>query len=295
MREKDRERGSGDGKHFSQKHNRNPEVIGYWKVGEVYIPNKRDKVGKRFGFARFEDVVDQQKLLQRIEETWIGTYKIRANLPKFLRGEARKPTRNGSDEKRNGPDENGNSKLQQQNAWIPKGAKRKPRLTDEEYRAGVMAIEVEQDNLKQLEGSFVGTLKYFADVENIQVTLWMEGFQQIKARPLGLDLVLLTSPIKDDIQKAYESSKAWWERRFLSLTPWRPNILPNRRRIWVRLFGVPLHIWSFEGFKKIIWRIGKLINLDRETAEKIRFDVARSQIEISFWEMVDEVIEVKVD
>ncbi|GAU23942.1 hypothetical protein TSUD_181310 [Trifolium subterraneum] len=71
-----------------------------------------------------------------------------------------------------------------------------------------MEIEVELDNLKQLEGSYVGTLKDFADVENIQVTLWMEGFQQIKALSLGLELILLTSPIRDEIQRAYESNKA---------------------------------------------------------------------------------------
>ncbi|MCI34153.1 DUF4283 domain protein, partial [Trifolium medium] len=79
------------------------------------------------------------------------------------------------------------------------------------------------------------------------------------------------------------------------LTPWRLDILPKRRRIWVRLFGVPLHIWCFEGFKKIIWRFGKLLNLDPETSEQSRFDVARAHIEVSYWEMVDEVIEVKVD
>ncbi|GAU50425.1 hypothetical protein TSUD_300250 [Trifolium subterraneum] len=304
-------------------HKKTTKIQRYWRVGEVYIPDKRDGVGKRFGFVRFEDVEDQQKLLQRIEETWIGTYKIRANLPKFLRGAAKKPVPNGGDGRRIEPVLNEIAKIQKdnlnaqirgqtfkevmqgggksiprnkQNEWIVKAnGKRKSRLTDEEYRAGIMAIEAEAENLKHLEGSFVGKLKEFADADNIQVTLWMEGFQQIKARFLGLDLILLTSTIKDEIQRAYESNKEWWERRFLSLTPWRPNIRPNRRRIWVRLFGVPLHIWSYEGFKKIIWRYGKLLNLDRETSEQIRFDVARAQIEVSYWEMVDEVIEVKVD
>ncbi|MCH83632.1 RNA recognition motif [Trifolium medium] len=224
MREKHRERVREGGKHGSQKNNSNPEVVGYrnniqrttsffitnfpeetttselwslfnryWKVGEVYIPNKLDKAGKRFGFARFEDVVDRQKLLQRLEDTSIGTYKIRANLPKFGKGMIR--------------------------------------LAEEEYRAGIMAIDVEPDNLKNLEGSFVGTLRRIADADNIQVTMWMEGFQQIKARPLGLDLILLTSPNKEDIQKAYESNKSWWERWFSNLTPWRPNILPKKRRV----------------------------------------------------------------
>jgi hypothetical protein len=141
----------------------------------------------------------------------------------------------------------------------------------------------------------VGTLKEIADVESIQTTIWMEGFQQIKATPTGMDLILLNSSAEGEIQRAYESNKLWWERWFLSLTPWRPNLRPRGKRIWVRLFGVPLHIWSWEGFKKIIWRYRTLLNLDPETLEQSRFDVARALITVTFWEMVDEIIEVKVD
>jgi hypothetical protein len=50
-----------------------------------------------------------------------------------------------------------------------------------------------------------------------------------------------------------------------------------------------------EGFKKIIWRYGKLLKLDPETMEQSRLDVDRAQIAVTYWEMVDEVIEVKVD
>jgi hypothetical protein len=344
MREKVSERGREGGKHGAWKSKKHPEVVGYrnqidrttsffitnfpeettaedlwnifrkyWKVGEVFIPNKLDKGGKRFGFARFEDVEDKQKLLYKLEETWIGTYKLRANLPKFRRGdELRKPIENGG---KHGDTTGGVARVQSngqtfkevvqgvkkatvqnQFAWKANTKpKSKSRLTDEEYRAGIMAIEAEPENLKRLDGSFVGTLRDMAKADSIQVTLWMEGFQNIKAAHLGLDLILLSSPVKDAIQQAYEANKKWWERWFSTLKPWRPDILPKGRRIWVRLFGVPLHIWSLEGFKKIIWRYGKLLKLDPETMEQSRLDVDRAQIAVTYWEMVDEVIEVKVD
>jgi hypothetical protein len=50
-----------------------------------------------------------------------------------------------------------------------------------------------------------------------------------------------------------------------------------------------------EGFKKIIWRYGNLLKLDPEAMEQSRLDVARAQIAVTYWEMVDEVIEVKVN
>jgi hypothetical protein len=351
MRKKASERVREGGKHGYGGSNKNPEQVGYrnkierttsffitnfpeetnasdlwklfsklWKVGEVYIPNKLDKGGKRFGFARFEDVEDKLMLLNKLQETWIGTYKLRANLPKFKRGEehkyggeSSKPTENiGGKQPGSAGGElrlqsNGKSFLevvqggnrntvQNQMLWRTKPKfKVNSRLTDEEYRAGIMAIEAEPENLKRLEGSFVGILREMADADHIQVTLWMEGFQNIKATQLGLDLILLSSPDKEAIQQAYQTNKDWWERWFSTVKPWRPDILPKGRRIWVRLFGVPLHIWSLEGFKKIIWRYGKLLKLDPETMEQTRLDVARAQIAVTYWEMVDEVIEVKVD
>jgi hypothetical protein len=56
-------------------------------VAEVFIPARRDRFGKRFGFARFAEVKDAELLLKKIEGTWFGTYKIRANVSRFKRGE----------------------------------------------------------------------------------------------------------------------------------------------------------------------------------------------------------------
>jgi RNA recognition motif-containing protein len=53
------------------------------RVGEVYIPNKLDKQGCRFGFVKFKDVKDAVELLRRISNIWLGSFKIRVNLAKF--------------------------------------------------------------------------------------------------------------------------------------------------------------------------------------------------------------------
>jgi hypothetical protein len=349
MREKTRERKREGGKHWVEKfQNKNPESIGYrnnvgrttsffitnfptettstelwkifsryWKVGEVYIPAKLDKAGRKFGFVRFEDVENYQYLLSKIEETWIGTYKIRANLPKFKRGEGQKVAKKEGggqvEVKRNTNLEtiqdgnrksfkdavagvNNNHKPRPADRGeVPRRRASKRRLTDEEYRKGIMEIAVDSNNLKKLEDSFVGSLWEAGEAENIQITLWMEGYQHIKATTMGLDLILLTTTDAGGIEKAYASNKEWWERWFSSVKPWRPDILPRRRRVWVRLFGVPLHIWGWEGFFKIVYCFGKLKSLDPETLNHSRYDVARVQLEVASWDMLDKVVEIKVD
>jgi hypothetical protein len=110
--------------------------------------------------------------------------------------------------------------VNKQNGWVVKTKeKRRSRLIEEEQRAEIMEIEAESQNLKKLEGSYVGTLREIAEVYSIQTTIWMEGFQQIQATALGMDLILLNSIVEGEIQRAYESYKLWWERWFLLLTP----------------------------------------------------------------------------
>ncbi|MCI71271.1 hypothetical protein A2U01_0092534, partial [Trifolium medium] len=40
------------------------------RVGEVYIPLKRDKRGNRFGFVKFKEVKDVEALSKRLADLW---------------------------------------------------------------------------------------------------------------------------------------------------------------------------------------------------------------------------------
>jgi hypothetical protein len=61
----------------------------FWKVGEVYILAKKDRNDKRFAFARFADVINSQSVLEKIEGTWFGSFRIRANVSRFKRGDVK--------------------------------------------------------------------------------------------------------------------------------------------------------------------------------------------------------------
>jgi RNA recognition motif-containing protein len=63
-----------------------PKFAHYGRVGEVYIPEKRDKQGRRFGFVKYREVRDAKEHLQLLSNIWMGTYKLRVNLARFLKG-----------------------------------------------------------------------------------------------------------------------------------------------------------------------------------------------------------------
>ncbi|GAU31573.1 hypothetical protein TSUD_53950 [Trifolium subterraneum] len=221
MREKVRERKDTEsaGKGYSKNHQKhNPEMVGYrnqehqtttffitnfpdevtegdlrrtfaryWKVGEVYIPAKRDKFGRRFGFARFAEVQDVQTLLEKIEGTWIGTYKIRANLSKFRRGEdggrnqstqaLEKPRVNRGilTEVRKGisfkdavmEDDRGGKRDLEGGKTLPGGREtlKKPFKEAKYDLEGVLDIPVVPANLERLKNSFIGVLWELKDAE----------------------------------------------------------------------------------------------------------------------------------
>jgi RNA recognition motif-containing protein len=55
----------------------------FGRVGEVFIPKRLDKQGRRFGFVKFRDVTDADELLRKISDIWVGTFKLRINKARF--------------------------------------------------------------------------------------------------------------------------------------------------------------------------------------------------------------------
>ncbi|MCI58511.1 RNA-binding protein 25-like, partial [Trifolium medium] len=57
----------------------------YGNIVEVVIPAKRDKGGRRFGFARFDQVKDVRRFGIELDNIIIGRDKIFVNPPRFQR------------------------------------------------------------------------------------------------------------------------------------------------------------------------------------------------------------------
>jgi hypothetical protein len=276
----------------------------------VYISAKTDKQGKRFGFARFVDVVDTQALLEKIEGTWFGSFKIRANISKFKRGElvVQNPVKPTGVESvlRQSPKEGvmvDNSFKQilvegrkKQDCAIDGGGMcfnhTKPSTTEQPH---VIDLEAIPGNIQKLKDCFVGFLREEVDPNNLQMLLAMEGLQFIQAAPLGVDVVLLSCAQPDGVKNSLQTNSDWWNRVFVEVSVWNPNLVPAGKRIWVRVFGVPPQAWSLDSFRTILERFGVLIKLDSQTQKQTRLDVARVLIFQHTWDRIDAILEVRLE
>nr|GEU80644.1 RNA-directed DNA polymerase, eukaryota, reverse transcriptase zinc-binding domain protein [Tanacetum cinerariifolium] len=57
----------------------------YGYVVDVFIPDRRSKAGKRFGFVRFIKVFDVERLVNNLCTVWIGRHRIHANVARLQR------------------------------------------------------------------------------------------------------------------------------------------------------------------------------------------------------------------
>lgn len=130
----------------------------YGRVGEVFIPKKLTKWGKRFGFVNFKEVTDAEELEERLRNVTCGEFKLRVNRARFGREEQ------GKSEK---------SKVRQsviRNATVVKGKSYKDASTSAVAKAAATesvkpAMEVlqKEEVLEELSKGFVGILHYPRD------------------------------------------------------------------------------------------------------------------------------------
>ncbi|KAK2442363.1 zinc finger CCCH domain-containing protein [Trifolium repens] len=238
----------------------------FGKVGEVYIPNKLDKKGHRFGFVKFKEVTNAKALESRLDNVWWESYKLRINLSRFNRGakEASYPSiQSGGEKTLNTMKGVGQHEV----TLVEKGRSFKNALTMEGCKGNVVSgvsgdilpvqsqcleVRVNDDLLKQLQASFVGFLVEERDIVKVNEGLVMEGYNWITATSMGGNMV------------------------------------------WLRCRGVPLHAWDESLFRQIADRFGSFIEVDPYTANRSKLDIPRVKISLSKMESIDSVISILV-
>ncbi|GKD51811.1 hypothetical protein Tco_1280787, partial [Tanacetum coccineum] len=142
----------------------------YGHVVDTFIPTKRSKAGKRFGFVRFINVFNEERLVNNLCTIWIDRLKLHANIARFHRTPLY--------EKYSAP----------KNAVV-KGQSQ-PDIRDSE---SIPAVVLDDECLmsKDLSKSLFGRVKEFASLANLKMALSNEGFVDIKIQYMGELWVLM--------------------------------------------------------------------------------------------------------
>ncbi|KAK2406699.1 zinc finger CCCH domain-containing protein [Trifolium repens] len=298
-----------------------PDELGWgdlWKlfgqfgsVSDVFIPKKMDKWGRRFGFVNFKGVQNVEELSNKLEDVWWNSFKLRVNRARFAKGDkeigeqaGQKQSQRplvGSDRRVNGEISFKSLLLREGGASIDKdgmvvsadGDRKKTRVLN---MGDIVPLDlhVHENSLKLLRCSMVGIFKETMDYQSFSDRLLVEGQHEVKAVFMGGNMVLLQSPCEGELEEVMRFNKVWWDHCFSKIIPWKPNILSECRDIWIQIYGIPLHAWEENSFKKIAGRFGVFLDFDEATIAKHRLDVARVKLRTVRRGIIDTVLQLKV-
>jgi hypothetical protein len=260
--------------HFDE----NTLVVDLWRVfakfgrvGEVYVPKKLDKWGRRFGFVKYLEVSNVEELSKKLEDVRVGNTKLRINLSFFGRDgkQTSAKTLKGGEEVKRKPVEGLKKGVLKETGVCPdksfraaleglgnmqvskgKGKEDVMQVVDVSQTTNPLVFEPNKEFLSILKGSFVGKLTPGGMLKSIQLNLCLEGLQGIRAASLGDGRVVLFSEVGEDVGLAIER-KSWWEGLLHDFHPWFPSVVSTKREVWVKIFGVPLQLWDEDVFSSI--------------------------------------------
>ncbi|GJS74271.1 RNA-directed DNA polymerase, eukaryota [Tanacetum coccineum] len=240
----------------------------YGHVVDSYIPLKRSKSGKRFGFVRFINVFSVERLISNLCTIWIGKFRLHANITKFQR-----PSVNTNASVPFGG--NGNAPhIHVYNSQSHSGKWNNPvRNKDKDGRKENISHSDEKMNRdeeclvdRDLDNSVMGEVLHFSSLNNLRVLLYNEGFADVEIMYLGgLWVMIKLGSYKSKLNFMKHLGVASW---FAKLCNAQNDFVANERIVWVDIEGVPLNAWSRKSFHKIGLKMGgRLMDVEEPPPE----------------------------
>nr|GEV65224.1 nucleotide-binding alpha-beta plait domain-containing protein [Tanacetum cinerariifolium] len=183
----------------------------YGHVVDSYIPNKRAKNGKRFGFVRFINVFSEERLANNLCTVWMGRHKLIANISRFQRNNNKcgnkvgveninNPVRKSSfvPKKSPGVNKDGSSYV---NVVSGFGVS----IEDSVDKSTAMILDDECLVSSEFSNSLFGRVKEFASLANITIAVANEGFADISIKYLEEYWILVKFSSQDARQSFRDS------------------------------------------------------------------------------------------
>ncbi|GKE08530.1 RNA-directed DNA polymerase, eukaryota, nucleotide-binding alpha-beta plait domain protein [Tanacetum coccineum] len=221
----------------------------YGKVIDVYIPQKKSKAKKNFGFVRFINVFNLERLIGNLCTIWIGHFHLHANPVRFYR-DPKIPSASQS----LGMDRPAFNFF----ASVLKSAPPNTKAALDPSHAIVLDESCFMD--KDLSGTLMGKIKDINALPNLYDLLEKEGFEMVNLSYLGGFWVLIdtgSSKSKENMIK-HMGVLSW----FSELVPADDSFVSDERLVWIYVEGLPSKVWSKNAFSKIISPWGSLSDVD---------------------------------
>nr|GEU85870.1 hypothetical protein [Tanacetum cinerariifolium] len=254
----------------------------YGHVVDSYIPFKRSKSGKRFGFVRFINVFSVERLVNNLCTLWIGNHRLLANVTRYQRPPANDKASASLGGNQTFPKQvkaplhriNNSTGHTGRSSFFPiSGTTYRPKSHTGSYANVVSGMQgpvispsptlvlgdsclVERDLYRHV----MGKVKEFSSIPNLYTILNEEGFSGATLTYMGgmwvmieLDKVVTKEQLLNHL-----GIKSWC----LEIKDAVDDFVSQDRIVWMDIKGNPLKAWSRETFTKIRKKWGETLDLE---------------------------------
>ncbi|KAM0034855.1 putative RNA recognition motif domain, nucleotide-binding alpha-beta plait domain superfamily [Helianthus debilis subsp. tardiflorus] len=236
------------------------------KMVDAYLARRRDKMGKFFAFIRFEDVRSTEGMVKELNRVQIGDAKVKVNVAKFGKETITEPIRGGRNE---GPINAGKGKQTRQQVWKPKGV---PTYRDilagkNQQQCGEVSQKVvllpSRNPPVQPSWRNCSLVGYAADANRLcrmNDLLETIAINDVCIRYVGGMRVLLTFSGWAEKNQFLQGEQHVWSDWFSGVEEFVGQTWQFERIAWVKIVGIPPHLWDKETFNMIGRKLGTLVH-----------------------------------
>ncbi|GKE26421.1 nucleotide-binding alpha-beta plait domain-containing protein [Tanacetum coccineum] len=221
----------------------------YGNVIYSFIPNRRSKVRKHFGFVRFIKIYEVERLVNNLCTIWIRNFKLNANIAKFNRTPLHKGNHSSNIHANVRPAPVVSSKTHGDSSTYIQAVKAGVNLhsvvSDAKVSKPALLLDDSCLNVSDYSLSLVGKLKEFSSLPNLKMLL-VPSFKTAALRPETDHL----SPSYDLLKKGSFFTRSWASRNKIarsSILGPASEIQVERKNFIGRVFAVRPSICSTGG------------------------------------------------
>ncbi|KAH1108246.1 hypothetical protein J1N35_012014 [Gossypium stocksii] len=209
----------------------------------TFIPSKRCRNGKRFGFVRFSNERDALRAIMRLNGFFLLGMRIKVKMARY--NGKRKFWRYASDKKD-----------QEQSVEMLQETKTEDRIDNfvrNDLKTEIRKVQghVEDELLWNLQKCLVCELVSVCDSKSLIDRLAKIGLREILVRRIQGRFFLVEIPDEELLDMLRQTDWSYLKDFFINIVPWSEKLKIKERVTWIEVSGVPLHCWNYETFKQM--------------------------------------------
>nr|GEZ12530.1 hypothetical protein [Tanacetum cinerariifolium] len=187
------------------------------KEDDIQKISSRSKIGNGFGFVRFINVFDMERLVNNLYTVWIGKLKLHANVAQYQR-------------------DSGKNNCQSSANSYDNVVKKPTGVKETIDGTPTMVLDESCLNNEEFSLCLLGKVAEFASLTNLKVVLAKEGFGNIELKYMGGFWVMIVFQEEETMKAFHENKSAGsW---FSQIVQAHKEFVIEKRVIWVEIKGV---------------------------------------------------------